>query len=500
MLQHVPLLAALEKGIASGDITAIVPQDLEVQAHSTIWDSSSPFELTFLKMVPSTTATQITHEFTTYDAHSTASGRRFGNFGEKSLPAESRFQTSRKQVTIRLVGEKSSTFVLAAMEKTVSVNGATGAVDIESSALREQVLGRKQQAFLFSDTSKHRLGTASSRPAGLVQQIRERTDGTSGSSPFGSHVIDMKGKPLTQSTVREHFAHIVTQFGAPNVLVMDPYARADFEKSLDGNYFIPLPMTGQQLTLGQSVAGVQTQGQGQVRFFTDNMLQPLHPLSARGQYSATLDDDAPSGRPTINSVSASTGAGSEWDAASAGEIYWIITETVNEAQSLGSRYPATAATYTTVAAGDVVSFNVTPSNPNADSFLVYRGTDADGSTETPYLAFEIACTGSGAAVAFTDKNLDRPNTTTAFLLSINSAAQRDMGGADITTLDASRYFQQPDDETRNTISCVHLGPQMGMLNLAAILATVAQPLMFSAFSPQVRNARKNFVFKNIGRA
>lgn len=495
------LLDALQKGVASGDITAIVPQDLEVQAHNTTWGGDSPFELTFLKMIPSTTATQITHEYTRYTAHSNVTGRRYGNFGEKSLPAESRFNTERKQVNIRLVGEKSSVFVLAAMEKTVTVNGSTGAVDIQMSALQTQVQGRKQQAFLFSDTSKHRLGTASTRVRGLVQSIREGTDGTDGTSPFGSHVIDMKGKPLTQSIMREYFARIITQFGAPNCLVMDPFARADFEKSLDGSYFLPLPMTGQQLTVGQSVAGFQTQGAGSVRFYTDNMLNPLHPLSARGQYSATLDEDAPAGRPTINSGAAAPGSGSEWDAASSGEIYWIITETVNEAQSLGTRFPATAGTYTTVAPGDVVSFNVTPANPNADSFLVYRGTDADGSTETPYLAFEVACTGSGAAVAFTDKNLQRPNTTTAFLLSISSAAQRDMGaGNDLTTLDGTKYFQQPDDETRNTISCAHLGPTSGMLSLAAILATVSQPLVFSAFAPQVRNPRKNFVFTNVGRA
>ncbi len=494
------IIDLVKSSVTSSAIDAVVPQSLEVQAHSTTWSQRSPFELTLLKMLPSTPATQVVHEYAEYTSHSNRKVR-FGTFNQLGLPVSSRFESARRSVTVALVGEKSEIPAAAALEKTLTVNGQQGAVNIENFALQSQVLGLKQQAMIFSDTTTTRLGANSDRPRGLIQQLRERTDGTIGPrSPFGSHVIDLKGKPLTQSTVREYMADIVTQFGAPNCLVMDPYARADFEASLDGSYMLPLPVMGQPYTLGQTLRGVMSNQQA-VGFYTDNMLNPRHPLSSRGQYSTDLDPSAPSTQPTINSCVAASGSPTEWDAASAGEIFYLVCEVVNEIPGRAVRYPATADTYLTVAAGDVVTFSVTPGNPNADSFLVYRGTQAeDDADKQPFLAFEVANSNSGGAVTFYDRNYDRPGTSTALLLSINSDAQRAINLApDFGAIDPSAFINQADDEVRNTVSLVHLGASMMQLDLARILPTVAQPLMFSVCVPQIRAPRQNFIFKNVGR-
>ena len=492
---------SLSKGTSSGDITAIVPQDLELQAHITTWSPESAYELNFLKSIPATQAVSITHEF---DRFRSWSNRKvvFGSFPERGLPVSSRFDAVRRNVNLRIVGQTSDVTVVAAMENTIIVGGATGAVNIQQNALQVQVLGLKQQALLFSRTDTVRTGTASPRVRGLIQAIQEGTDGTEDESPIGSHIIDLKGAPMTQSVVRDYITAIIEQFGAPNSLYMAPGARADFEASLDGSYFLPMPLSDAPYSLGQQVRGISSQG-ADISFITDNMLQPNHPLSARGKYDPDLDEQAPTGLPTIVSCTAAPGSGSEWDQSSAGEIFYFITEVVNELQSTGARYPATASTYFTVAAGDVVSLSVRPSVVQADSFRVYRGKQGNNEGERPYFAFEVANSGGGSAVNFTDKNLDRPNTTTAFLLSVNSDAQRAMSTsrnyADLVSKSGS-FLGQADNELTNTVSFVHLGPQMFKVDLAAILATASRPLIMSVATAQVRQPRKNIVFKNVGRA
>ena len=64
----------------------------------------------------------------------------------------------------------------------------------------------------------------------------------------------------------------------------------------------------------------------------------------------------------------------------------------------------------------------------------------------------------------------------------------------------SAAYLGASDHPRNTVSVATLGPTMGMLALASVLAEVDRPLFFSACCPQVRNPYQNVAFKNIGRA
>ena len=493
-------LEQLAKGVDASNFFTMVPQDLEKQAHNVTWSPDSAYELSFMKTVPITRATSVTHEYNRFNKYSNRK-RRFGNFSERALPPSGRFDATRRSVTLKLVGEMSEVFMLAALENSVQALGTTGAVNIEQNAVTAQVLGLQQQAFLFSDTSTTRLGSASTRVRGLIQALREGTDGTEDTSPIGSHVIDLKGAPLSQSTLRDYVTEIIQAFGAPNMLYMSPKTRSGFEQSLDGTYFTPLPLSDAPYVLGQQARGFSSQG-ADVTFATDNMLQPDHPLSARGRYDTVLDEEAPSSAPTINSVVAGSGSNSEWDQASAGDIFYIVAETVNELQGIGRRYPASTSAYVAVAEGQVVTLNVTPGAPLADSFVVYRGKSGDSDEAHPYFAFEVANSGGGAAVSFVDRNHDRPNTETAFLLSINSAAQKGMATArNFASLQerSADFYGMADDENNNTVSRVHLGPPLISMQLAAILATASRPLVCGAMTSQVRQPRKNIIFKNIGR-
>ncbi|MHC4717917.1 MAG: hypothetical protein ACYS5V_13165, partial [Planctomycetota bacterium] len=161
----------------------------------------------------------------------------------------------------------------------------------------------------------------------------------------------------------------------------------------------------------------------------------------------------------------------------------------------------------TVAAGQKVTFTITPGDPTVDSYKVYRGTDADLNEATGTDAFyitEIPADAGGAPVLFTDLNEDRPNTTWAFGLNIKSDSQRALhnGLADSywQARDKSANFMNQPDDPMNTVAIAELGPSMGIMALASILAEVDRPLMYSACTPEVRNPFQNVVFKNIGRS
>ena len=497
--QTAQLLQALEKAVHSGNITDIVPEDLEIEAHNTLWNESDPGELTLMKLLPSVPATSIKHEFTKVTSYGFS--RNSGFFGERSLPPETNFGTERVIKNIKLMGEIGPTFLLAALEKTQRALGTTGAQNIERVALRKNMLFKKNRNLYFSDTSQTRLGASGLRFEGLAQQIREGTDGTTGTSPYGSHAIDMQGSPLTIDTIRERAAKSATLFGVFNCFCMDPMTRETFESSMDGAQRLPMPISAKPYMVGQQIAGIQTQGRV-IWFESDNTLSPIY---AAPQYSSALITGAPTTSPTVAAPSAGSPGGSrvsKWDAESAGEIFWVITETVEELESLGTRAPSTG--YTTVAATQEVTLTITPGNPLADSFKVYRGTDADSASTDAWFIFEVANTGGGGAVTSYDLNHYRPNTSHAFGLRVTSASERALHngqpGAYWAARDNAASFLTGGDTPTNTVAVASLGPSMGIMALASILAEVDRPLMYSACVPEVRNALQNVYFYNIGRA
>lgn len=502
----VPMLEALAKAVDAGVVAETVPQDLETEAHLTLWHDTDPGELTLLKLTPGTTAKAIEHkydQFTSYDTN-----RRVSSFvGERSLPAESRWQVRQRTALVKLMARTSPVFILASLQKTITVDGNQGAEAITEAALRLDMLRDKNKMGYFSRTDTHKDGVNSVRFPGLIQQIQEGTDGTDGRpSPYGSHVIDMKGKPLTLQSLREYAKRIMILFGRARVMIMSYDARQDLEASIDGDRLVPMPNSIKPYILGGSIAGFQTQGHV-VFFETDNVLTPEY---AWGKYVATLTEGAPTGRPTVGSATIGSPPGgvvSDWDADTTLDVYWIFTETKDELESLGTRQPSSGTS--SVAVGQIATFSVTPSNPLADSIRVYRGTSADDADTDAWFLFEVANSGGGGAVTIRDTNAWRPGCSVAFLLSITSAsmdALHKVNGDnalvenyDHVKANALDFFGQKDDMKKNTVTWAHLGPAMGTMELGNFLMTVRRPVLFSAGMPIVRNAWQNVVFKNIGK-
>lgn len=492
-------LQALEKAVTASTIQDLVPEDLELEAHNTLWHASDPTEMTLMKLCPSTTATSIEHQYDAVTSYGETRG--FGFFGETTLPRETQPAFQRRITMIRLIGESSSTYLLAHLQKTIKVEGTTGADAIARQTMILSLLRKKARAMYFSDTSKTRQGANGLRFKGLLQQIREGTDGTVATSPYETHVIDMEGQPLTVDTIRAKAAKIITLFGRINCLIMDPFARADLESTMDAAQRLNLPIQAKPFLLGQNIGGFHTQG-GDIFFHTDNLLSPLF---AQGQYIAAAEDQAPTSPPTgSHTLNGSTTGDnvSKFNAGDGGNYFWIVTEIKNDRESLGRRFPTSGTQ--AVAQGQEVAFSITPTDPLSDTFKVYRGMEGDSDTEA-YAIFEVANSGGGGAVTFYDLNNYRHNTGFAFGLNIRSEASQFLHSEPtgqrsryaLAQEESERWFGMSDNP-RNTVTMVHLGPVMGTMELATILATTSRPLAYSACAMQVRNALQNIVFINVG--
>lgn len=494
------LLDELQKAVTAETIQDLVPEDLEAEAHNTLWRASDPNHLTLSKLIPSTTATSILHKFDQVTNYGERRGQGF--FGETTLPLGTKPSFAQKETNIRLIGEWSETYLLAHLQKTIRVEGSTSADAIAKQMLILNLLEKRNSAMYFADTSTERLGNASMKWRGLLQQIREGTDGSEGTSPYGSHVIDMEGQPLTMATIRAKAAKIITLFGRINCLIMDPFARGQFEGTLDAAVRNNLPIASRPLMVGQNVGGLQTQG-GEMLFHTDYSLTPL---AYQGQYQALAMDGAPTSPPavvlTVNGSPTGSNV-SKWFAGDAQEAFWIVTEIKNGRESLGRRVPISGTQ--AVGVGEEVQLSITPTDPLSDSFKVYRSTSESDLNSEAFGIFEIANDGGGGAVVGYDLNQARPNTSCAFGFNIRTEASeflhRIPNGVrsqySLAVENSERFFGMADNPM-NTISLAQLGPAMGTMELAGILATTSRPLIYCAASPQCRNPLQNVVFINVG--
>lgn len=491
--QNGMILERLEAAVHAGNITAIVPEDLEIAAHNTLWSETKPTELTLLKALPTIAATSVRHEYTKVISYGVDKG--YGFFGERAMAEEVNFETERVQEYIKLLGLVGPTFLLAHLEKTQKVLGANSAQGAQRVSLRRNLLKRNERALFFSDTRTTR---SDLRFRGLVQQIEEGTDGTTGDvSPYGTHIIDMQGQPLAVDTLRRKIGETITLFGFTSALFMDPLVRSDFESSLDSAQRLNLPSGMAPFRVGQHISGLQTQG-GVAYFETNNTLSPLH---SRGPYSPKLQKGAPPNKPTVVITAQADGDSdydSLWDASSAGDVFYVITEVVDDREGLGRK-----TALTTVNAGQEVKLVITPTSTEVESFRIYRGHEDTGTDDTDaWFIFEVAAAADGSAVTVYDDNRFRPRTSMVFGLNIVSdsfdAMTAPNENAYYNAREKSADFLSQSDRETNTVAVATLGPKYGIMALASVLAEVDRPLMYSAQTLEVRNPYQNFVLINVG--
>ena len=502
-------LAEMKKaGVTSTDSAALQPQDLEMDAHIQLWLETDPTELTLLKMLPSVQAMQMRHNYAVQTDYSNSPHLDLF-FGETQVPRETGIKVQQFRELIKLHGNLKPVYEAAARSRHVSVDGVSTIEEITAASQRNELLYDLNKQIYFSDTRTIRQGTAGRKFRGLFQQIEQGTSGefydtdnaALAASPYGSHVIDMRGDPLTMETMQERMNEQTKLFGGLSTMLMSPNVRLDIEKPLLQDRYNPMPHSTKPYLIGQNVGGLQSNGHI-CWFDTDNVLSPEY---AFGKYKTTLADGAPTGRPTVTGAVTSPGSNTKWDAPSEGSWFWLVTETRDGLEGAGTRYPSSGAT--AMSTGNIMTLTVTANSALADSFRVYRGASGVADTDAWFI-FEVAHTTSGAAQSVVDRNEWRPGLDVVFGLTLYSDSQRALhtansdgllGAYEHARANNADFLKPGRPDKRNTIAMAHLGPRMSSIPLARLVLTSTRDVMFSMCAPIVGIPRKNVVWKNVGR-
>lgn len=495
--------------------------DLKVEsrapfAYMQTWRADQANTLTLLKMLPRSAAVQTSHWVGVYDDHG-FSPRNQGFGGELGIPGSVSPTRDRVTRALKLQMMRSSTSFVAGLTQVVGVegmlNGATTVGQDETAAMTRLLLARNL-ALYFSDTGWWRGAEDAGRGfKGLLQQIRERTDGTEGTvSPLGvdgnsrsRHIKDNEGDVLDLDTVREDVAELVSVcHGGPSVMILSPRSRAQIESAMTTYLRTGFNMAGNAPTpimWGQQIVGFSVAGRN-VYFLEDNHLtwqnswpeyDPNYPTTHTGLPTA-------SGAATSDSASA-------WDSGSAGStIFYYVSEVLDDnTEGLGTRVPASS--YLTVAAGDKVTLTITASSASVVGFRIYRGK---GTTKAAMIG-GVAAPTSGSTT-FVDYNTKRPRTDTAFLLPMGGYAfdQYRAGGPQAGGMEAYASIAQNNMEgwlkngtvagnTSNSgVMLGTLGPEAIYADLGRTGLTLSDKVQFGVSAPLVAGARHCVVYQNIG--
>lgn len=253
--------------------------------------------------------------------------------------------------------------------------------------------------------------------------------GVADGSIDGNHVLDARAQSLTSVNLINKAASIISgfgNFGKPTHLFLSQQSQADLDTSLDPAFRVPLPdVPGGGIMLGAPVMGIRTSW-GNIANMPDIFVRDqdqLQPYEVLDSASATASAGM---QPTVSAPSAAvTDASSYFDAAAAGNYYYLITGLNAAGESTG-----VISAQVTVAAGKKVTFTITRSaGAQETGYAIYRSRQNGGGL----VAGTINGQGSdfrlmeriaiaGATTPYTDLNRNIPGTVQAYILNMAPSA------------------------------------------------------------------------------
>ena len=224
----------------------------------------------------------------------------------------------------------------------------------------------------------------------------------------GEHVLDLRGKPLTESVFQESSRVLLDNYYYPTHCYINHTNHADLSKSFfsKGRYSIPV---GADHQVGFSVDRVRTNG-GVIQLRPDVFLRidETAPTVADNPSAPT----APvSGVVTVQAVTTSRG----FKASEYGSYVYSITAISKSGESAPVAGSATAVVAAPGSAEVkiVITRGAVSGNDLTQGYRIYRSRLADGIAGTKFLIAEIAS--AGASTDFLDGNENLPGLGSAYL-------------------------------------------------------------------------------------
>jgi hypothetical protein len=240
---------------------------------------------------------------------------------------------------------------------------------------------------------------------GYVKLIQDNAPAT--------NVIDLRGRPLSEDVLMDAALTVfdAPNYGMPTDLYLNPKTKTDLVKS-----FFPKARYDQFAKTNEGMIGLDIRGftspAGDVRFNPDVFI-----TDGGGATSALGSAAKRPGAPTPGAVTTPADAASKFEADDAGD-YFYTAQAVNRYGRSAPVDVVAGPTAVTVAAGDKVTFTLTPgAGELPDWYEIFR-TKKDGATGSERLVLRVPSVGAGATT-INDFNDNLPGTTIALLLQQN---------------------------------------------------------------------------------
>jgi hypothetical protein len=228
------------------------------------------------------------------------------------------------------------------------------------------------------------------------------------------NIIDLRGKPLSEDVLTDGALTIqdAPNYGTPTHLYLNPKTKADLVKTFFPKERYDLFQKTSDGLIGLDIKGF-TSPAGDVRFEPDVF------ITDGGAPTAAVGDAAK--RPSAFTVSTSpttpVEVTAQFEADDAGDYFYQI-QAVNRFGRSAPQVLVAGPTAVTVAAGDKVTFGLTPGAIVPDYWEIYR-TKVDGASGTERLILRLPHTTAAAEETIDDLNASLPGTTSAFLFQQN---------------------------------------------------------------------------------
>lgn len=288
------LKAVLAGGSAGLNEMGMVPQDLEMQAHATLWSRE---DLHFVRELPEVDATSVFHEFEVVDDYGSVMGSPIFQ-AESGLGTQTAYSGKRHVTRIVTLSHVNKVSGLARAQKNISVLGSTDPLKSNRAAQTLVHLFKKAVQLMFCEADA---SMSTLRFSGTLEQFWKKN----ASAAFADKpksvdpqlMVDLRGKPLTRKHVESGSVSMFSDgWGQMNRLYMDPDVSAGFQGEVEG-FGASFPVErltmgaeNNNLIIGAPVAGVRAQG-GIVYFKVDNSFHPQF------FYTDPADEAARKGKP-----------------------------------------------------------------------------------------------------------------------------------------------------------------------------------------------------------
>lgn len=367
-------------------------------------------DITFWKDIPKIPAYNTVVE---YNQQLSYGRNRGGFYNEGELPDEEDSVFARRAQFTKFLGvTKSVTHQMTLVNSTI---GNILQKTIQDGTL--WILRQLDQALFFGD-DRH----VSLEFNGFIAQ-HERSDIWADRNAYfnDNHIVDMRGKVLSEEAIESGANTIVESYGLATQLYAPPSVLSNFVKNFYGNKFI-MPNT-QALTNG--IMGQRVQ-QFESQFGPIGLRQDVFFKKKPAKYStdAATSDKAPA-TPTVTAAAVSaTAANSKWATEDAGNVYYAVSAYNRYGESALGVY-STAVSVVANGAADITITAGSGGVHAATAYRIYR-TEVGGAATGPFypimeVSIDDVTRGLDGASAGAIRDLNRfiPNTDQALLLQFD---------------------------------------------------------------------------------